>query len=106
MAKGSEMNLTLLGLIFNFMGSFILILVTLFGKWHQIDYSKSWKQRYWWMGWKPIMRIRPQNEKPHWKIKWKHTIVRYGFIPPKHFWNSAGFLLISIGFLLQLKSYL
>jgi len=28
-------NLILWGLIFNFVGSLVLILVTLFGKWHQ-----------------------------------------------------------------------
>lgn len=99
-------NLTLWGLIFNFVGSFTLILVTLFGKWHQKDYSKSWKERYWWMGWRPIFKVRPPNEKSRWMVKWKNHVVRYGFIPPRHLWNSIGFLLITIGFFLQLLDML
>ncbi len=95
-------NLILWGLIFNFVGSLVLILVTLFGKWHQKDYSKHWTKRYWWMGWRPIFKISPPSEKARWKIKLNHKVIIEGFIPPRHLWNSIGFLLISIGFLLQI----
>ncbi len=95
-------NLEILGLVFNFIGSFVLILVSLFGKWHQKNYTNHWTKRYWWMGWRPVFKVRPPNEKARWVIKWNHTVVRQGFIPPKHLWNSIGFLLITIGFFLQL----
>ena len=97
-------NLEVGGLILNFIGSLILILVTLFGKWHQKTYTNHWTKRYWWQGWNPIFRVRPQNEKTRWIIKWNHHILRYGFIPPKHLWNSIGLLFIAAGFFLQLLS--
>lgn len=96
------MEIVILGLIFNFIGSAILVLVTLFGKWHQIKYDNPWTKRYWWMGWRPIFKVRPPNEKPRWMVKWNHVVIVEGFIPPKHFWNSVGFLFIAVGFLLQL----
>ena len=100
-----SVNLEIWGLILNFTGSFILILVSLFGNWHQKDYSKPWYRRYWWMGWRPIFRIRPSSGKAEWRIKLNHKVVRYGFIPPTHLWNSIGFLFIAVGFFLQLKRY-
>jgi hypothetical protein len=35
-----EINLEIFGLILNFVGSFVLILVSIFRKWYQKDYSK------------------------------------------------------------------
>lgn len=99
------MNLEILGLIFNFVGSFILILVSLFGVWHRRNEIEKWTKRYWWIGWKPILRIRRPNEKPYWKIKPKYKVVRYGAIPPQHQWNLIGFIYMLIGFLLQLVGY-
>lgn len=100
------MNLELWGLLFNFAGSLILILVALFGGWYQVSYDKPWYKRYWWMGWRPIFKIRPPNQKHYWMIKWKHTVVREGPIPPTHFLNSLGFFITTIGFYLQLKAIL
>ena len=99
-----EITLEVLGLIFNFVGAFVLILVSLFGKWHQKNYANHWTKRYWWEGWRPIFKVRPPNEKSRWVIKWNHKVPRYEFIPPKHLWNSIGFLFITIGFFLQLLS--
>lgn len=93
------MNLVLWGLILNFTGSFILILVTLFGKWHQVKYDNPWTKRYWWMGRRPFWK----NTQTHkWHFKWNHIVIVEGFIPPKHLWNSIGFLFIAFGFLLQI----
>ena len=92
-------SLVVLGLIFNFIGSFVLILVSLFGKWHQTRYDKSWTKRYWWEGRRPFYK----NTQTHkWHFKWNHIVIVEGFIPPKHMWNSIGFLFIAFGFLLQL----
>ena len=96
------MNLEILGLIFNFVGSFILVLVSLFGVWHQRNEIEKWTKRYWWMGWRPIYR---NTQTLKWKIKWNSFVVRNGAIPPKHQWNVMGFIYMLIGFLLQLMSY-
>jgi len=93
------MNLEILGLIFNFIGSFILVLVTIFGKWHQTNYTNPWTKRYWWMGWRPIYK---DTKTLRWKVKLNRIVIVEGFIPPKHLWNSIGFLCIAFGFLLQL----
>ena len=98
-----EITLEVLGLIFNFVGAFVLILVSLFGKWHQKNYANHWTKRYWWEGWRPIYKNTKTLE---WKIKLNSMVVRYGFIPPKHQWNIVGFLFVLAGFLLQLKFYL
>ena len=101
------MNPAILGLIFDIIGVFILTLVAIVDFPHQrIFNQKEWRKRYWWMGWKPIFKIRPPSEKAYWKIKLKHWVVRYGFIPPKYQWNIVGLLCILGGFLLQLKFYL
>jgi len=95
------MDLAVLGLILNFIGSAILVLVTLFGKWHQIKYDNPWTKKYWWMGWRPLYK---DTKTLKWKVKWSRVIIIEGFIPPKHLWNSMGFLCIAVGFLLQLIS--
>lgn len=101
------MNLGVLGLLFDIVGVLILTLVAIFDYPHQRIYGeKEWWKRYWWQGWRPIFKVRPPKEKERWMIKPKHFVVRYGFIPPKHQWNIIGFLLVLIGFILQLKFYL
>jgi len=92
-------NLVVSGLIFNFIGSFILILVSLFGKWHQIKYDNHWTKRYWWMGWRPFYK---NTKTLKWHTNWNRKVIVEGFIPPKHLWNSIGFLFITLGFFLQL----
>lgn len=99
------MNLEILGLIFNFAGSLILIVLSFCGLWHQKNLTEKWTKRYWWMGWNPILKISPPGEKAYWKLKPKHVGVRYGAIPPQHQWNIVGFLYMLIGFLLQIISY-
>ena len=94
-------NLNLLGLILSFIGSFVLILVSLFGKWHQIKYDNHWKKRYWWMGRRPFYK---NTQTLKWHFKWNHIVGVEGFIPPKHLWNAIGFLFISVGFIFQLLS--
>lgn len=102
-----DVNLVVLGLIFDIIGVFILTLVAIFNYRHQrIFGEKEWWKRYWWQGWRPIFKIRPPSEKAKWKIKWNQMVVRCGVIPPKHQWNIVGFLYILVGFLLQLKFYL
>jgi hypothetical protein len=96
-----KMNLEIFGLILNFIGSFILILITLFGKWHQTVYGNHWTKRYWWMGRRPLWK---NTETHKWHFKWNHVVVVQGFIPPNHLWNSIGFLLIALGFIFQLVS--
>jgi hypothetical protein len=97
------MNLEFWGLVLNFIGSSILVFVSLFGNWYQKDYSKPWYKRYWWMGWRPIFRVHPPNEKSKWMIKLTHKAIVDGFIPPTHLWNTIGFLFTTLGFLLQLN---
>lgn len=100
--KRMSKELIIIGLIFDFFGVSILILVSLFGKWHQKNYTNHWTKRYWWMGWRPIFKVSPPNKKSKWMIKPKHKVVRYGFIPPKNLWNSIGFAIIGLGFILQI----
>ena len=94
-----SINLIVLGLIFDFFGVSILILVTLFGKWHQKNYVNPWTKRYWWEGWRPFYK---NTETLKWKTKWNRKIIINGFVPPKHMWNIIGFLFIGLGFLLQI----
>ena len=102
-----EVNLAVLGLIFDIIGVFTLTLVAIFDYPHQrIFGEKEWWKRYWWEGWRPIFKIRPPSEKAYWRVKLNHKVVRYGVIPPKHQWNIFGFILILTGFLLQLAFYL
>lgn len=95
-----NINLGILGLIFDFIGALILVLVSLSGLWHRKDYSQKWTKRYWWMGWfiskGPHNMIFP-------KIRWG---IKQGCIPPQNQWNAVGFLYLLIGFLLQIKYYL
>lgn len=100
-------NLVAWGLILDIIGVFILTLVAIIDYPHQrIFGEKDWWKRYWWMGWRPIFKVHPPNEKSKWIIKPKHKVVRYGFIPPKYVWNIMGFTFVLIGFLLQLWFYL
>jgi len=100
------MNLGVLGLIYNIVGVFILTLVAIIDYPHQRVYGQPINKRYHWMGWNPIFKIHPPSEKAKWMIKWKHKVVRFAFIPPKHQWDIIGFLFILVGFLLQLSFYL
>jgi len=93
------MNLILVGLILNFVGSSILVLVSLFGKWHQTMPNNPWTKRYWWMGRRPFYK---NTKTLKWHFKWNNIRIVEGFIPPKHLWNSIGFLFIAFGFLLQI----
>ena len=99
-----EINLAVLGLIYDIVGVFILTLVAIIDYPHQrIFNQKEWWKRYWWQGWRPIYK---NTQTLKWKIKLNSVVVRYGFIPPKHQWNIIGFLFVLAGFLLQLKFYL
>ena len=101
------MEIIVWGLIFDIFGVFILTLVAIIDYPHQrVHGEDKWWKRYWWLGWRPIFKVRPPNEKPKWRIRPKHKAVRYGFIPPKYVWNIVGFTLILTGFLLQLMFYL
>ena len=97
------MNLGILGLIFDIVGVLILTLVAIIDYPHQRVYGQPLNKRYWWQGWRPIYR---NTKTLKWKIKLNSMVVRYGFIPPKHQWNILGFLLVLIGFLLQIEFYL
>ncbi|MCK4649764.1 hypothetical protein KAT36_00890 [Candidatus Pacearchaeota archaeon] len=88
-----SINLIVLGLSLDFFGVAILILVTLFGTWHQKVHTAKWSKKYYWEG-----RIFDFRKFPPRLRK----VLKYGFIPPKHMWNSVGFLLIGLGFLLQI----
>jgi len=92
-------NQIVLGLSFNFLGSCVLVLVALFGKWHQVHPQNNWRKRCWWMGWRPFYK---NTKTLKWHIKWNRKVIIDGFIPPKHLWNSIGLLLIATGFFLQL----
>ena len=100
------MNGVIVGRILEVVGVFILTMVAITNYPHQRVYGQPINKRYWWMGWNPIFKINPPSGKAKWMIKWKHKVVRYGFIPPKHQWDIIGFLFILIGFSLQLKFYL
>ena len=99
-----EINLAVLGLIYDIVGVFILTLVAIIDYPHQRIFNQGeWWKRYLWRGWRPIYR---NTQTLKWKIKLNSMIVRYGFIPPKYQWNIIGFLFVLAGFLLQLKFYL
>ena len=100
-------NLVVLGLILDIIGVFILTLVAIINYPHQrIFGEKEWWKKYYWMGWRPIFKVRPPKEKARWMVKWKHKVVRYGVIPPIYQWNIVGFLFVMTGFFLQLLFYL
>lgn len=100
------MNLFILGLVPDIVGVFILTLVAIIDYPHHRNYGQPLSKRFWWIGWKPLFKIHPPSEKPKWKIKWNHRIVRYWVIPPKYQWNIIGFVCILVGFILQLIFYL
>ena len=102
-----EVNLVVLGLVLDIIGVFILTLVAIVDYPHQrIFGEKKWWKRYWWLGWRPFLKIRHPSGKVERKIKWNYKVVVYGIIPPKHQWNIIGFLCVLVGFILQLKFYL
>ena len=87
-----DMDLVILGLIFDFFGGLILIIINFLGMSYQKTYTAKWTKRYWWMGWKLIFTFPQKLRKRNME----------GFIPPKHMWNLIGFLFITIGFLIQI----
>lgn len=102
-----NINIVILGLIFDIIGVGILTLVAIFDYPHTKIYEKEkWWKRYWWMGWRPLFKITLPSGKVERKIKWIRKIIVYGILPPNNSWNIIGFLCILIGFLLQLKVYL
>jgi len=102
-----ELNLIILGLIFDIVGVFILTLVTIIDYPHQrIFGEKEWWKKYWWLGWRPFIRIKHPSGNIEKRIKWNYMVVVYGIIPPKYQWNIVGLLYILIGFFLQLKIYM
>lgn len=98
------MNLTILGLIFELVGVFILTLVAIFDYPHQrIFEEKEWWKRYWWSGWRPFYK---NTQTLKWVTKWNHKPVVYGMLPPKYKLELIGLLFILGGFALQLIFYL
>lgn len=91
-----------LGFGLEVIGVLILIMVAISGGWHGKYNMPFWKKRYWWLGWRPIFKVYPPNEKPRWMIKLNHKVVRYGWIPPKHKWNWVAFLFILTGIFFQI----
>jgi hypothetical protein len=96
------LTLTMLGLIFTAIGALILMLNNLFTGWHQRVYGQSLNKRYWWMGWRPFLKITHPDGKIERKVKLDHKVIVEGFIPPKYFWEIIGFLCILIGTILQI----
>ena len=99
------MNLVIWGLILDIMGVSILTITSMINPWHgRREDLKFWnKERYWWIGWRPLFR-NTETKKLVWM--WRHKPVVHGWIPPRHKLEIIGFLLILIGFALQLKFYL
>lgn len=96
-------DLKILGLISTAFGALILLLNNIFTGWHQRVYGQPLNKRYWWMGWRPFLKITHPSGKIERKIKWDHMATVEGFIPPKYKWEIAGFLFILIGTILQIK---
>ena len=86
-------DLVILGLIFDFLGGLVLIIVNLLGMPYQKEYTAKPKERYYWMEWKIKFNTFPPKLRKQ---------LSQGFIPKKHRWNLTGFLFITIGFLLQI----
>ena len=91
-----------MGLILNFAGSIILMIVIFFGCEHQKIYTNPWHKKYRWLGWRPFLKISHPSGKIERKIKWTHKVIVECCIPPVHLWNAVGFLYMSAGFFLQL----
>jgi len=97
------MNLVILGLIFDIIGVFILVVGSIWNPWHQRrEDLKWWEKRYFWSGWRPIWR---NTKTLNLEIKLNNFSSRHGFIPPKYKLDIIGFLFILAGFGLQLKFY-
>ncbi len=92
------MSFMVLGLIFDLMGVFILILVAFLNPRYQKTHTEKWTTRYWWNGFfiskEPRKSIFP-------KIRMG---IKRGCVPPRHQWNLVGFIYIVIGFFLQVTS--
>jgi hypothetical protein len=96
------MDLITLGIIAIAIGALILLLNNLFTGWHQKDYSQPWYKRYYWNGWRPLIKISPPSGKIEWKVRLTRKVLVYGPISPKYFWEIIGFLSILIGTILQI----
>ena len=98
-------NLVVLGLIFDIVGVFIITITTIINPRYQRREDVKWwdKRRYWWNGWKPLYK---NTETKKWCWNWKRKPIVEWIIPPKHQLEIFGFLLILIGFWLQLIFYL
>lgn len=98
-----HINITTLGLIFTAFGALILFLNNIFTGWHQRAFGeKEWWKRYWWMGWRPLIRITHPSGKIERRIKWNRKVITSGFLPPKYQFEVIGFLYILIGTILQM----
>ncbi len=99
-------SLVIWGLILDIFGVFILVMVSIWDPSYQKrEDLKWWEKRYSWSGWRPIFKIRPPSKKAYWRIKLNCMVSTRGFMPPKHKWNTIGFLCVLIGFLLQILFY-
>ena len=87
-----NINFVILGLVFELIGGFIMLIINLSKMTYQKTYTNEWKTRYWWLGWK-VKSIFPL------KVKRKS---RMGFISPKIVLIWVGFLFIVVGSVFQI----
>ena len=98
------MNMLVLGLIFDIIGVSILITISIINPWYwKREDLKFGQKRYSWHSRRPFYK---DTKTLKWKVKWNHRPIVDGFIPPKYKGNIFGFLLILVGFILQLCFYL
>lgn len=98
------MNLVIWGLILDIFGVLILVTMSILNPWHwKREDLKFGQKRYSWHGWRPLYKNTKTLE---WKIKLNRMPIIHGFIPPKYKGELIGFILILIGFILQLRFYL
>jgi len=99
-----NINLVILGLIFDIIGVFLLAIISIFNPhyWKRHD-LKFRQKKYSWHAWRPIYR---NTKTLKLEIRLKRMKIIDGFIPPKHKVELVGLTLIFSGFLLQLAYYL
>lgn len=82
--------LAILGLVFDFIGVFILVIVSVSKMGYTRKYQEKGRKRYWLHGeWRIVFSFPPKFKQQG----------RYAFIPPKIIWTWVGFLFIAVGVL-------
>ena len=100
-----QVNLGILGLIFDILGVLIIIFTEIINPFYGRREDVKWwsGKKYWWNAWRPFYK---NTQTLKWVTKWNHKPGVEGIIPPKYKLEFFGILLIIIGFILHILLFI